>query len=57
VERIEVDDSEVRMSGSNAALEAALRHKSGGGGVPTFITEWRPQRDSNPCYRRERAMS
>ena len=25
--------------------------------VPTFISIWRPQRDSNSCYRRERAMS
>jgi site-specific DNA recombinase len=48
VERIEVDDAEVRMSGPNAALEAGLRQKAGGGGVPTFIPEWRPLREGPP---------
>ncbi len=31
--------------------EALIRHEC------STIRQWRPQGDSNPCYRRERAMS
>jgi site-specific DNA recombinase len=59
VERIEVDDEEVRMFGHNGALKAGLRHdrEQPAGSVPSFVQEWRPQRDSNPCYQRERLVS
>ncbi len=59
VERIEVDDEEVRMFGHKAVLEAGLRQncEAPTGEVPGFVQEWRPLRDSNPCYRRERAVS
>lgn len=59
VERIEIDDAEVRMFGPKGALEAGLRHgpTNGTSAVPTFVQDWRPRGDSNPCYCRERAMS
>ena len=59
VERIEVDDNEVRISGAKAALSKALAEQDQlrPGMVPTFVQDWRPQGDSNPCRRRERAVS
>ena len=59
VERVEMDDHEIRIFGSNDVLLQAI--KSGGdffgATVPSFVREWRPLRDSNPCCRRERAVS
>jgi DNA invertase Pin-like site-specific DNA recombinase len=59
IERIEIDDAEIRMSGSNGALAAGLRHGPEGSGdeVPSLVQGWRPRRDSNPCYRRERTRN
>jgi site-specific DNA recombinase len=58
IDRIEVDDAEVRIMGSKAALVKAIgSDEPPEGSVPSFMGEWRPQGDSNPCYRRERAMS
>jgi len=58
IDRIEVDDAEVRICGPKAALakaaSGALPKPSDS--VPSFVREWRPQGDSNPCYRRERAI-
>lgn len=59
VDRVEVDDGEVRISGSKAALAKGLENLEtlSAGTVPTFVQDWRPLRDSNPCRRRERAVS
>jgi site-specific DNA recombinase len=59
IDRIEVDDAEVRLRGPKSALAAAASGElpKPSDGVPSFVREWRPRRDSNPCYRRERAMS
>ena len=38
-------------------LAAASGVKSAALGVRSSVPRWRPQGDSNPCYRRERAMS
>jgi site-specific DNA recombinase len=58
VERVEVDEGEVRLIGHKDALEAGL---ASAGEVPaevlTSVRQWRPQRDSNPCYQRERLVS
>ena len=55
-----VDDEEVRMRGPTAALaKAAMQDRlpAAAALVPSFVREWRPVGDSNPCYRRERAVS
>ena len=58
VERIEVDDREIRISGSKAALargvsEAASLRK---GAVPSFVADWRPSGDSNPLTVEDRSF-
>jgi len=53
VERIEVDDTEVRIFGGKDTLQRSLSGAESE--VPSFVPKWRPQRDSNPRYRRERA--
>ncbi len=61
VNRIVVSRREVRITGPRAALARAasdtgeLPHP--GSPVLTFVRKWRPVGDSNPCYRRERAVS
>ncbi len=60
-QRVEVDEMEVRIIGSKSrllrTLTAANGGKSAGSGVPSFVPKWRPQRDSNPRYQRERLVS
>ena len=61
-QRIDViEGREVRITGSKSELLTALAATSGvektAFGVRSFIPKWRPLRDSNPCYRRERAVS
>lgn len=48
VDRVEVDESEIRITGSKAALERAVldRHVAAGR-VPSFDREWCPWPDSN----------
>jgi site-specific DNA recombinase len=50
IERIELDDDEVRMTGPIGQLERALEAKDSQAMpmVPSFVREWRPGRDSNP---------
>jgi site-specific DNA recombinase len=60
VDEVIVGDSEIRMRGPRAALAKATAIGAlppAGGVVPSFVRQWRPVRDSNPCYRRERAVS
>ncbi len=51
-QRVEVADGEVRIMRSKGGLlrtlAAASGVKSAGGGVPSFVPNWRPGRDSNP---------
>jgi site-specific DNA recombinase len=60
VEEVAVGDNEIRLRGPKAAL-AKVTLADGlppaGGVVPSFVRQWRPVGDSNPCYRRERAVS
>ena len=60
VDTVTVGDSEIAISGPKAALAKAASLNElppAGTMVPSFVREWRPQGDSNPCYRRERAVS
>jgi site-specific DNA recombinase len=59
VRRIVVSRREVRISGPKGALAKAAGSDvpAPGPGVLSFIREWRPVRDSNPCYQRERLES
>ena len=58
IDRVDVDDDEIRIMGSKAALaDAVLKGQQRKGEVRSFGREWRPQRESNPCSRLERAMS
>ena len=60
VDKIIVGDASIELSVPRAALSqaAALNElPSAGTMVPSFVREWRPVRDSNPCRRRERAVS
>ena len=59
IDRVEVDDEEVRIRGSRQALEHAVSNQSAvqKGEVPSFVQDWRPQGESNPRFRRERPMS
>src|SRR4051812_36449738 len=58
---VEVDTKEIRIMGSKSVLlrtlVAASSAKSAGFGVPSFVPKWRALRESNPCFRRERAAS
>jgi site-specific DNA recombinase len=60
-QRVEVDAKEVRIMGSKSVLlrtlVAASSAKTVGFGVPSSVPKWRALRDSNPCFRRERAAS
>ena len=60
-QRVEVTDSEVRIIGSKSNLLHTLAAASGVRaapfGVRSSVPKWRPVGDSNPCYRRERAVS
>ena len=59
-QRVEVAEQEVRIMGSKGdllrTLTAASVVKNPASSVRSSVPKWRPQRDSNSCYRRERAM-
>ena len=60
VGKIVVADDEIRISGSTAAIERAAAQEGQScptATVPSFVRDWYPVGDSNPCYRRERAVS
>ena len=49
---------EAVVSGSYEGLaQTVLETKEGTESVPSFVRVWRPHGDSNPGYRRERAVS
>src|SRR5262249_41416038 len=58
---VEVDAKEVRIMGSKSVLlrtlVAASSAKTADFGVTSFVPKWRALRESNPCFRRERAAS
>ncbi|MBI4968123.1 MAG: recombinase family protein [Rhodospirillales bacterium] len=58
--RVEVDRPSglVRLLGPKRALQEGVTNLEAiaGDEVPSFVREWRPLGDSNPCYRRERAV-
>ena len=58
VDRIEVDDHQIRILGRKDVLEQAVMANGGPvPGVRSFVRKWRPVGDSNPCYQRERLVS
>lgn len=60
VSTIEVDDGEIRISGSKevlVGLAAQNDNRAGTLPVPSLVQGWRPLRDSNPCHHRERVVS
>jgi hypothetical protein len=58
VDRIEVDDEEIRISGPKSALERGVAAGSElqPWQVPSSVLGWRPHGDSNPGLRRESAL-
>src|SRR5215471_1175324 len=55
---IEVDDTQIRIRGSKDMLEkAVLASQNGPVACSQMSTKWRALRESNPCFRRERAAS
>ena len=60
LDQMAVGTTEIRMRGPTAALAKAATVDAlppTAGMVPGFVREWRPIGDSNPCCRRERAVS
>ena len=62
IERIVVDDRKIEMIGQKDRLLSQLVKATPNVPKPrakvlSFARHWRPQGDSNPCYRRERAVS
>ena len=60
VDQVIVGDGDIHLRGPTLALAKAAsagRLPATGGGVPSFVPKWRPVRDSNPCYQRERLVS
>ena len=59
VDLVLVGDKEVQLRGPTIALAkaaSACQLPPAAGVVPSFVQDWRPVGDSNPCYRRERAV-
>ena len=59
LDQVVVVAAEIRLRGPTAALAAAANsgELSPAGMVPSFVRKWRPVGESNPRYRRERAVS
>ena len=60
VDEVTVGDEQIVLRGPKAALARATAAgdlPAASATVPSFVRQWRPVGDSNPCYRRERAVS
>ena len=58
IDRIEVDEGTVRLFGRKDVLEqCVMAGQAANPVVRTFVPEWRPVGESNPCYQRERLVS
>ena len=60
IDRIDVDTNVIRITGSKDTLERVVQsdpEKLAGCGFAVSVPKWRALRDSNPCFRRERATS
>ncbi len=59
VDNVIISKEEIRMSGPKGVLAKAALNElpNTPGEVITFVREWRPVGDSNPCYRRERGTT
>ncbi len=58
IDRVEVDDHEIRIVGRKDVLEqAVLADGAPVPGVRGFVRRWRPVGESNPCFQRERLTS
>ena len=58
IERVEVGPSGARMIDLKNVLEQKVTASAcAGPGIRSFVSEWRPVGDSNPCYPRERRTS
>ena len=59
VDRVEVGADVIRIVGDKGSLETALTGSGGTAaiGVRSSVRRWRALRESNPCFRRERAIS
>ncbi len=59
LDQVAVDHDCVRLEGAAAVLKklASRGPSKSSPEVVSFVREWRPLRDSNPCRRRERAVS
>lgn len=59
VSTVRVSGTEIHISGMKSALaEAAISGQATNkAGVLSFVPEWRPLGDSNPCHHRERVVS
>ena len=58
IDRVEVDDHQIRIIGRKDVLEQAVL--ANGGPVPrvrSFVRKWRSLGESNPCFQRERLTS
>ncbi len=58
IDRIEIDDHQIRILGRKDVLEQAVMANGGPvPGVRTFVRKWRALRESNPPLQRERLPS
>ena len=58
IDRVEVDDAQIRILGRKDVLEQAVLANGGPiPGVRSFVRKWRALRESNPSLQRERLSS
>jgi site-specific DNA recombinase len=60
VDQVIVNGTEIRLRGPTASLAKAAAARlvpAAASGVSSLVRHWRPVRDSNPCYQRERLVS
>ncbi len=60
VDRIVIADKDIGITGPTAGIERTAAQQGQDASpamVPSFVRDWYPVRDSNSCYRRERAIA